>query len=65
MRRFPEDTHALGATTNVQGRLLRAIPGAEFVHLELSAELRRSLATDPEQRRRLGTILFNTEAAPR
>jgi hypothetical protein len=63
VKRFPEDTRVLGATTNVQMRALAHVPGAEFVHIEMSAATRKALAADPELRRGLGTILFNTTAA--
>ena len=64
VRRFPEDTRVLGATTNVQMRALRDIRGAEFVHVEMSAETRKSLAADPDLRRKWGTALMNTVVAP-
>jgi hypothetical protein len=63
VKRFPEDVRFLGATTNVQGRLLRRIEGSEFVHLELSAELRKKLLGSAQLRRRLAAILFNTRPA--
>ncbi|MDC0675661.1 hypothetical protein [Nannocystis radixulma] len=44
---FPEDRTRLGATSNAQGRLVRARGGAaRFVHLELSHELRRRIQRD-------------------
>lgn len=43
IRVFPDDTDRLGGTKNAQGRLLQAYPKARFVHLELSAPLRRAL----------------------
>ena len=64
VKRFPEDVAILGATTNVQARLLQRIRGAEFVHLELSAELRERLKGDAALRAQLATILFNTAAEP-
>jgi hypothetical protein len=57
VRRFPEEAGALGATTNVQGRLLAAHPGARFVHLELAAELRKQLRASPAKLRTFGLIL--------
>lgn len=63
VKRFPEDVRFLGATTNVQGRLLRRIEGSEFVHLEMSSELRKKLRASAQLRRRLGEILFNTQPA--
>jgi hypothetical protein len=46
VRRFPEECSVLGATTNVQGRALRCHPGAEFVHLEMSPDVREVLRGD-------------------
>ncbi|WP_096330927.1 hypothetical protein [Nannocystis exedens] len=44
---FPDDRTRLGATSNAQGRLVRARGGvARFVHLELSHELRRRIQRD-------------------
>lgn len=63
VKRFPEDVRFLGATTNVQGRLLRRIEGSEFVHLEMSSELRKKLLASAQLRRRLAGILFNTQPA--
>jgi hypothetical protein len=62
VKRFPEDVRMLGATTNVQMRALANVHGAEFVHIEMSAETRKALAGDRELRGKLGTILFDTEA---
>lgn len=52
VRRYPEEFSALGATTNVQGRLLRGRAGIDFVHLEHSASLRRALLASDELRQR-------------
>lgn len=57
VRLYPEQTRLLGGTTNVQARLLQAYPHAWFLHLEMSAELRRALAS-PEPLVQLGTALF-------
>jgi len=65
VKRFPEDVRFLGATTNAQGRLLRKIDGAEFVHVEMSSELRKKLADGAALRRKLAAILFNTSPARR
>jgi hypothetical protein len=46
--RFPEQVGALGATTNVQGAMLTEHRGAEFIHIELSAELRQRLRLERE-----------------
>ncbi len=53
---FPVDTDRLGATTNVQGRVVRA-RGADFIHIEMSATLRRALRNDAAARARLATAL--------
>ena len=44
--RFPEDTRSLGATTNMQKAALEGYPGADFLHLELSKDLRSRLRAD-------------------
>lgn len=58
---FPDDTDRLGATTNVQGRAIRAFNerggAATFVHVELSAAARRQLRADPGLRRRVAAAL--------
>ena len=59
---YPVDTDKLGATTNVQGREIRAYNersggAATFVHVELSATVRRQLATDPALRQRVAAAL--------
>jgi hypothetical protein len=43
--RFPDESQELGATTNVQGAIVRAA-GGRFLHLEMSAELRQALLAD-------------------
>jgi len=63
VKRFPEDVRFLGATTNAQGRLLRKLDGADFVHVEMSSELRKKLAGSAPLRARLGAILFDTQPA--
>jgi len=63
VKRFPEDVRFLGATTNAQGRLLRRLDHADFVHIEMSAELRKRLADGAALRARLGAILFDTQPA--
>ena len=65
VKRFPEDVRFLGATTNAQGRLLRKLDGADFVHVEMSSELRKKLAGSAPLRARLGAILFDTPPARR
>lgn len=54
---FPGDTRELGATQNRQGRALRAEGFNGFVHLELSAALRRSLVEDRALRARFAACL--------
>lgn len=59
VHRYPEDVKTLGATTNVQGRMLRSLfPHARFVHLELSATLRRRLLKSKSAQRAFGKALF-------
>jgi hypothetical protein len=60
VRRFPEESRALGATTNAQGRTLAARPGAQFVHVESSADMRKELRAAPAKLETFGRILFNT-----
>jgi hypothetical protein len=57
VRRYPEDVGALGATTNAQGRLLAGRPGARFLHVELSAELRKELRASKDKMRALAKIV--------
>lgn len=66
---YPEDTDRLGATTNVQGRAVRAFndrtgAAATFVHVELSAALRQQLREDPEARQRLAAALRPPTSGP-
>jgi hypothetical protein len=60
VRRFPEESKALGATTNAQNRTLAARSGARFIHVESSAEMRKELRASPKKLETFGTILFNT-----
>jgi len=60
VRRFPEESGALGATTNVQGRTVRRRGNADFLHLELSQTARRALRADPEKLAAFGRVLFTT-----
>ena len=50
--RYPEDEHELGATTNVQGALVRD-RGGRFLHVELDSSLRRELLADDDARARV------------
>jgi len=43
--RFPDDQDELGATTNVQGAVVRDA-GGRFLHVEIGAPLRRALLSD-------------------
>ncbi len=58
VRVFPEEVDQLGATTNVQGKLLRMVPRSSFVHVELSKNARDRLANDPGLLDRLGAGLW-------
>jgi hypothetical protein len=40
---FPRDTRELGGTTNAQGKLLRSLGHAGFLHVEMDLETRRRL----------------------
>jgi hypothetical protein len=48
---FPEDSTELGATTNVEGMVVRRA-GGRFLHVEMDAALRRSLLADDSLRAR-------------
>ena len=58
--RYPDDTNELGATTNVQGAIVRRA-GGTFLHIEMDDVLRRDLLRDAALRGRaldaLGTTL--------
>lgn len=56
VRLFPEETEILGGTQNAQGRLTQAYPRVKFVHLELSAKVRRALAKHDDAQRQLDTV---------
>jgi hypothetical protein len=60
VRRFPEESGALGATTNVQGRLLAGHPGASFVHIEIAAAQRKELRASPGKLAAFGKVLLST-----
>jgi hypothetical protein len=49
VRKFPEESTELGATTNVQGAAART-SGARFLHIEMEATLRRELLADAKLR---------------
>jgi hypothetical protein len=61
VRLFPRDVGELGATRNLQGRLLRSLGHNGFVHLELSDALRARLAKAERLRTQLCQCL---ESAP-
>jgi hypothetical protein len=47
--RYPDDHNELGATTNVQGAIVRE-SGGQFLHIEMGAPLRRDLLGNPTVR---------------
>jgi len=65
VRRFPEETQRLGATTNVQGRALRRVAGAELVHVETDPDVRAGLRGDTARRHAFGQALFVAATEPR
>lgn len=54
---FPFDSEELGATTNAQGRALRAAGFDGFTHIELNADLRNALVTNKALRARFAGCL--------
>ncbi|MGZ3422917.1 MAG: hypothetical protein ACXVEF_16660 [Polyangiales bacterium] len=56
--RFPEESSELGATTNVQGDIVREA-GGQFLHVEIAAPLRRDLLSNPTLRASVLTSLAN------
>jgi len=50
--KYPEDTNELGATTNVQGVVVRRAAGGQFLHVEMEEGLRRDLLRDAALRGR-------------
>lgn len=64
VKRFPEEIKRLGATRNVVARALRERQLGSFVHVELSATLRRHLRTDPSWLARFGGALLTAAASP-
>lgn len=50
VRLYPRDVRELGATTNVQGQLLRGLAHNGFVHVEMSSRLRQRLRSDGQLR---------------
>jgi len=62
VKRYPEDTKVLGATTNAQKRALEKSRRGELVHVEMSSEVRKRLAASADLRAQLAAVLFDTEA---
>lgn len=61
---FPTEVSELGATTNVQGRLVRSFGYGRFCHLEMSAPLRETMRHDARRQTELLKALhaaFRTE----
>ena len=54
---FPDDTRALGATTNVQGADARA-QQREFVHIEFATDVRARMRKSREQAQTLASVLM-------
>lgn len=50
--RYPAESSELGATSNVQGTIVRDA-GGQFLHVEIAAPLRRQLLSDPTSRARV------------
>lgn len=64
VRLFPTEIGALGATTNVEMRGLREIPGARFLHVETADPLRDLLLADADRRAAFGSALFTVATQP-
>ena len=54
--RYPEQTAAMGATTNVQGQYARSV-GMAFVSIEMSNPVRTELAANPVSAARFGAAV--------
>ncbi len=61
--KYPDDTSELGATTNVQGAIVRRASG-QFLHIEMEDGLRRLLLRDPALRGRWMSALGTTLGEP-
>jgi len=48
---YPEHVTELGATTNSQGKVLRDVRHAGFLHLEMALELRQRLKSSARDRK--------------
>lgn len=60
VHRYPQDIDELGATTNVQGRMLAQYPLAHFLHIEISAQTRRRLRDSPALLARFADAVLST-----
>jgi hypothetical protein len=56
--RYPEDTGRLGATKNIQGRILRSKEDAHFIHIELSPEIRKRANRDRSLVAKMGSVVL-------
>jgi len=63
VRRFPEDIADLGATTNVQGHVVRRA-GGFFLHVEMSQTLRHGLLADKGRRQSFIDTLTSSLGLP-
>lgn len=61
VRRYPEEIRILGGTTNVQGRMLHKHNYIEFLHIEMSARVRKRLLTSPELLHRFATAVLGRD----
>ena len=59
VRLYPRDVQELGATTNLQGRLLRGLAHNGFVHVELSRTLRERLRSEAPLRADFAACLYS------
>jgi hypothetical protein len=64
VKKYPEDAGELGATTNVQGQIVREA-GGRFLHVELESGLRRQLLADMRLRASLLDALATSLAEPK
>lgn len=61
--KYPEDTKELGATTNVQGAIIRRA-GGKFLHIEMDDGLRGQLVKDSAFRGKMLDALWGAFSAP-